>query len=211
MISKINPKTVTHCRQRPVGGIEQRVRSKIITRLQPFAFEQTPKYLGDVEMRRIRRKKEDMHPALLPQWPKLKQFSGSMDRGVVEHNHGFSLNCKREVIQITDYRICINAVFCCKPGCATSAVNHGEAIHTFTTLRWDINIFLGKFPSVWNIGFFKKMGFISVVKVNSAVIPQLFKLLQLPKLILVELRQVFPLWTYKETSEGNPLAAGVRL
>ena len=46
------------------------------------------------------------------------------------------------------------------------------------------------------------MGFISVEKVNSGVIPQLFKPLQLPKLILVELRREFPLWTFPYTSKS---------
>ena len=55
------------------------------------------------------------------------------------------------------------------------------------------------------------MGFISVIKVYGTFVPQPFKLLQLPKLVLVELRRWFALWTLPYTSKSCANALKKRL
>ena len=55
------------------------------------------------------------------------------------------------------------------------------------------------------------MGFIPVIKVYGAFAPQPFKLLQLPKLVSVELRRGFALWTFPYTSKSCANALKKRL
>ena len=55
------------------------------------------------------------------------------------------------------------------------------------------------------------MGFISVIKVYGTFAPQPFKLLQLPKLVLVELRRGFTLWALPYTSKSCANALKKRL
>lgn len=202
MISKVNHKTVSHCRQRSVSGIKERVRCEVITRLKPFSFEYAPKNFGNVKMRRIRWQEKEVKSSLFPDGSQCLKLLSSMNRSIVKHEEGLPLNAERKVVQVSNHLVGIDTFFCGKPASTTVAVNHGEAIESGTTLGRYENIFFGKFPSVGHICLFTEMGFISVKKINRAVMPQLFKLLQLPTLKLVELRRGFPLWTFSYTSKS---------
>lgn len=211
MIFEFNHKVFSHSRQSPVCGIKKRVRSEVISRLKLFSFEHPPKYLGNVKMRRIRWKEEQVQSSSLPQLAQGEQFLCPMYRCVVKHDDGLTFNGHGEVVQTANHRLCINALFCCEPMGSAMTVNHSEAVEPFATLRGNVNIFLGKFPAVWHIGFLAKMGLVSIIKVNRPVLPQSFKLLQLPKFIVVELRRGFPLRTFLYTSKSCANALKKRL
>ena len=132
-----------------------------------------------------------MQPPLLPYVPKCEQSFGPVYGRIVKYDHGLAPDGHGEVVQKTDHRVGINAFPACEPMGMTTAVNHGEAVEPRSSLRRYVNVFFGKFPAVWHICFLTDMGFISVIKVYGTFVPQPFKLLQLPKLVLVELRRGF--------------------
>ena len=191
MIFEVNHQFVSHGSQSPIGSVKERVSGKIISRLKPFPLEHPPKNLGDVKLRRIWRQEEKMQPSLLPYVPKCEQSFGPVYGRIVKHDHGLAPDGHGEVVQKTDHRVGINAFPACEPMGMTTAVNHGEAVEPRSSLRRYVNVFFGKFPAVWHICFLTDMGFISVIKVYGTFVPQPFKLLQLPKLVLVELRRGF--------------------
>lgn len=211
MIFEFNHKVFSHSRQSPVCGIKKRVRSEVISRLKLFPLEHPPKYLGNVKMWRIRGKEEQVQSSLLPQLAQGEQFLCPMYRCVVKHDDGLTFNGHGEVVQIANNHLCINVFSCCEPIGSAMTVNHGEAVEPFATLRGDVNVFLGKFPAVWHIGFLAKMGLVSIIKINRTVLPQPFKLLQLPKFIVVELRRGFPLRTFPYASKSCANALKKRL
>lgn len=53
MILKVNHKSVPHSCQCPVGGIEESVRSEVVTWLKPFSLEYSLKNLGEIKLWRI--------------------------------------------------------------------------------------------------------------------------------------------------------------
>ena len=211
MIFEVNHQSVSHCRQRPIGGIKERVCGKIISRLKPFALEHTPKDFGYVKLRGIWREEEKMQPSSLPYVTKCEQSFSPVYRGVVKHDHGLSPDGHGEVVQKSDHCVGINAFPGCKPMGMTTPVNHGEAVEPCSPPGRYVNIFLGEFPAVWHVCFLTDMGFISVIKVYGTFVPQPFKLLQLPKLVLVELRRGFTLWALPYTSKSCANALKKRL
>lgn len=211
MIFEVNNKSIPHSSQRPVGRIKERVRGKVIPWLQPFSLEHSPKNLGYVQMWGIWWQKENMQSSFLPQFAKCEQFLSPMYRSIVKYDDRLPVNAQRETVQEANHCISINAFRGCEPMHPAIAVNHGEAIESCATLGWNVNVLFGEFPSVWNVGILTEMGLVSVIKVYGAVVPQLFKLLQLPNLILVELRRGFPLRTFPYTSKSCANALKKRL
>ena len=72
--------------QRSVNSIEQRVRRKIVGRLNPFAFEDSPKSLGNVKMRRIWRQEEKIKASFLPNPAHFHHKLTAMYSGIIKHN-----------------------------------------------------------------------------------------------------------------------------
>lgn len=91
------------------------------------------------------------------------------------------------------------------------AVNHGETVKPRSALGRDMNVFFGELPTAWHVCLLTNMGLISAIKVYGTFAPQPFKLLQLPKLVSVELRRGFALWTFPYTSKSCANALKKRL
>ena len=161
----------------------------MIPGLKPFPLEHSPKDFGNVKLRGIGRQEEKMQSSSLPYVTKCEQSFSPVYGRVVKHDHGLASYGHGEVVKEANHRVGINAFHCCEPMCMTTAVNHGEAVEPGSPPGWYVNVFLGEFPAVWYIRFLTDMGFISVIKVYGTFVPQPFKLLQLPKLVLEILRQ----------------------
>lgn len=211
MIFKVDHKPISHSRQRSVCCIEEGVRRDVVTWLNPFSFKHSPKNLGDIELWGIWRKEEQVQPSLLPQSTKGEQLPCPVYWRIVKHDNRLLLDSQRETVKEADHSVCVNAVCSCEPVRPAVAVNHGEAVESRTTLGRNINVFLVELPSVRDISLLTKVGLVSIIKFYGTVMPQLFKLLQLPKLVLVELRRGFSLWAFPYTSKSCANALKKRL
>lgn len=172
MISKVNHKTISHSCQCPICGIKECVRSEVVTWLNPFSFEHSPKNLGNVELWRMRWNEELVQSSPFPQLTEREQFPCPMYRRIVKYNDSLPVNGQREIVKEADHCVCVNAACRREPACPTLAVNHGEAVEPRTSLRRDVNVFLVKLPSVRHTGILAKMGFVSVIKFYGTVMPQ---------------------------------------
>jgi hypothetical protein len=52
-MSIVNEESLSHVRQRPVGGVEKIVRTHIVLWSDPFPFQYSPNCFGNVQMRGI--------------------------------------------------------------------------------------------------------------------------------------------------------------
>lgn len=211
MIFKVNHKTISHCSQRSVCSIKECVRTNVVTRLKPFPFEHSPKHLSDVQMWRIWWQEEKVQTSFFPQRTQGEQLFRPVNGGVVKHYDRLALDGEREAVKKVNHPVGIYAFVCSKPMCPAMPIHHGEAVEPCAALRRYIDILFGKFPAVGHIRLLTNMGFISIVEVYLTFMPQLFKLLQLPKFVLVELRRGFPLRAFPYTSKSCANALKKRL
>lgn len=211
MIFEVNRQSVPHSRQRPIGGVKERVRCKIVSWLKPFSLEHPPKDFCYVELRGIRRQKEKMQPSPLPYATECEQSFSPVYGCVVKHDYGLAPDGHGEVVKERDHGVGIDAPPSREPMGMATSVNHGEAVEPGSVLGRDVNVFLGEFPTVRNIRFLTNMGFVPIIKVYGTVVPQAFKLLQLTQLMLVELRRGFTLWAFPYTSKSCANALKKRL
>lgn len=152
-----------------------------------------------------------MHSSFLPYRTQCKQLFRPVDRCVVKHDDSLSPDGKGEVVKEGYHPFGVNAFDGSKPMGTATTVHHGEAIEPCATLGRDIDIFFGEFPAVRHIPLLAKMGLVSIIEVYHTLMPQLLKLLQLPQLVLVELRRGFPLWAFSYTSKSCANALKKRL
>ncbi len=211
MIFKVSHQSVSYSSQSPIGSVKEGACRKIIFVLKPFSLEHPPKNLGDVKLWRIRRHEEKMQSSFLPYVTKCEQSFCLVYGRIVKHDHGLALNGYGEVVKKTNHFVRIDASSGCTPMGMAMAVNHGEAVEPGPSLGRDINVFLGKFPAIRHIRLLTNMGFVPIIKVYGSVLPQPFKLLQLPQLILVKLWRWFALWTFPYTSKSCANALKKRL
>lgn len=114
-------------------------------------------------------------------------------------------NAQGKIIEESDHGIRVNAFLCHEPVCPAMAVNHGETVKPRSALGRDMNVFFGELPTAWHVCLLTNMGLISAIKVYGTFAPQPFKLLQLPKLVSVELRRGFALWTFPYSPNLAPM------
>lgn len=203
MIFEVNHQSVSHSSQSQIGSIKDGVCRKTVFGLKPFPLEHTPKNLGDVKLWEIRRHEEKMQSYFLTYVSKHELSFSQVYGCVVKHDYGLALNGYGEVVKKTNHFVRIDASPSCEPMVMTMAVNHhGEAVEPGSSLRRNINVFLGKIPAIRHISLLTNMGFILIIKVYETVLPQPFNLLLLQQLILVELRRGFALWTLPNTSKS---------
>lgn len=84
----VNKERCADCGQSPVGGVEEGIGGLVVLRTYPLALEHAPQCLGDVEVRRVRRKEEEEKTPALPDRSQLLYEFASVDAGIVKHNDG---------------------------------------------------------------------------------------------------------------------------
>lgn len=190
----------TECRQSSIGGIQQGICGEIIHRSEPFALEDPPQGLCDIQMRTIWREKEDEQAPLLPDWAKLPHESASVYAGVVKYNECIPADTHRQPVKKVSNLLCGYVLSSREPLVSIVAVNHSEDIEPEASFRKDVDILSTELPSIRHIAFCTDMAFVSVVEVNETGRCLSFEFLQLLGLILIELRRGFTLWTFSYTS-----------
>lgn len=170
-------------------GGEQSMFIPIEMWLYPFTFQNLPKRFRDVEMRGIRRKIEYMET---PSFPSLKTslyLAALVDGGVIQNDHSFFADAKREILHKLDEPVGVYVLLCGKTMIYAVAVNHSEDIEPSAFVNGDAVILVLEFPCIKHISFGAYVAFITVIKVNETGFPLTFKLLQKFLLIRVLLRR----------------------
>ena len=188
------------CRQGPVRGIEERVRAGIVLWPEPLSFHYPPKGLDNVQVRGIGRDVEKKEPSFFPDRAHLPNFCIPMHAGIVEHDKGLFVDSEGILFEKINDFLGINGLTRAETLEAVVAVNHSKDIEPFGSFRWYIYVFSRKLPSVRDVAFGADMRFISIEEIDFSLGVKLFKFLQLPGLVLVELRRGHTPWTFSYTS-----------
>ena len=185
-----------------VDSIEKVVSRNIIRRLDPFSLEQSPKSLGYVEMRGIRRQEEKVKPPFLPYFSHFLHIFTFMYLGVVKHDERLHPYCKGEPVKE------IRDAFGCHAFGGTEAmvpaviVNHSPDVEPCASIRWNYDVFIGELPAIRHISFCTCEAPVSEMEIDKTFTPLLFKLLQLLLLISVELRRGYPFGRFPYTPKS---------
>ena len=186
--------------QRSIGCVKQGVCREIIHRSEPFALENPPQSLRNIQMRAVWRKKEEEQAALLPYRTTLLHELAFVHTRIVKHHKCIPADTHRQPVnKVCDF-LSRHVLRCGETLIAVVAVNHAEDIEPDTSFRRDIYILSTKLPAIRDITFCADMAFISVVEVYETVNCLSFEFLQLLGLIRIELRRGFPLRTFPYTS-----------
>ena len=186
--------------QGPVGGVEEGVGGLVVLRADPFALEDAPQGLGEVEVRRVRRKEEKEEPPFLPHWPQLLDGVAAVDRGVVKHDEGVPCpGLEGEPVEEVDDFGGGDALGGREPVVVVFPVNHAEDVEAGHPLRRDVHLLPGQLPAVGDVPFRADVALVGVVEVYAAFSGLSFKFLQLLNLVLVELRRGFSPWAFPYT------------
>lgn len=189
------------CCQRSVNSIEQRVCRRIVGRLNPFAFEDSPKSLGNVKMMRIRWMKE-IKTSFLTNPAHFHHKFTTMYSDIVKYNECLLFDGYGEIVK----EFCHS--FSCNSFCSTEShvidviIYYTEDIESFLLLGCDRNLLPRKCPTIRDITLGADMALITEIKVYQIVVKLTHKLLQFLQLILIELLRGFPLRTFSYTSKS---------
>lgn len=188
------------CRQYSVGGIEERVRTGIILRSEPLPFHYPPKGLDNVQVRGIGRDVEKKKSPLFPYRAHLPNFCIPVHAGIVKNYKGLFVDPEGILFEKINNLLGVDGLTRGETLEAVVPVNHSKDIKPFGPFRWDMHVFSGELPPVWDVALGAYMRFISIEEVDFSPGIKLFKFLQLSGLVLVELRRGYTPWTFPYTS-----------
>ena len=183
-----------------VGCIEQGICGAIIRRSEPFALEDSPERLGDIQMRTVRWEEKEIQSTFLPYRTEFSHELASVDARIVKDNESVLADTERKSVKKVGNPVSGHILSCGESFIPIVAVYHAENIESQTSFRWNIDILTAELPSVWHISLSADVAFISIIKVDETVFLLLYEFLQLLGLIRIELRRGFPLRTFPYTS-----------
>ncbi len=106
-----------HCAdtiQNSMGSIEECMRINIMGRFEPFGFEYSPQRFGDIEMRGVYGKIEDIKTSIFPFFNGLLHLSSCVDTGIVKDNECGAGNRCGKVINEVRHIFGLYALTACK-------------------------------------------------------------------------------------------------
>ena len=186
--------------QGTIGCVKQGVCGKIIHRSEPFALEDPPQSLSDIQMRTVWRKKEEEQAPLLPYRTKLLHELAPVYAGIVKHHECILADTHRQSVQKVCDSVSRHVIRCGEALITVVSVNHTEDIEPQASFRWNIYILSTELPAIRHITFLADVAFISVVEVYQTGNRLSFEFLQLLGLIRIELRRGLTLGTFPYTS-----------
>lgn len=199
MIFKVHIQYFSHIGQRSVCSMEQIVFANVILWLYPLSLEYSPKGSGKVEMWRIRGKKEDKKPPLLPNLSMTHHFSSPMNLRVIKYDNGLFLDSKGQGVKMLDDFVEIDGFGCSKSVIIGVSVDNAKAVESEFLIARDVIIFSLELPSIRHIATGTNMRLISVIKIYNTFCLLIFKFFQLLALVGVELRRGLSPWTFSYT------------
>lgn len=200
MIFKVYIQDFFHICQGSVCSVEQIVFANVILWLYPLSLKHSPKRFRQVEMRRVWRKKKDEKSSLLPKFTMVHDFPCPVNPCVIKHDNGLLADTKRQAVKILDDSLRVDGFSCGKPVIIGVSVDYTKAIEPEFLIGRDIIILSPELPSVRHIAAGAYMGFIPLIKVYKTFRMFIFKFLQLPALVGIELRRGLSPWTFSYTS-----------
>ena len=183
-----------------IGCIKQGICGAIIHRSEPFALEDSPQGLSNIQMRAVWWKEEKEQTALFPYGTKFPHEFAPVDTRVVKDNESVLADTERKPVKEVGDFVCRHILGCGESFISVIMVYHAENVEPQSSFGRDIDILAAELPSVWHISLGAYMAFISIIKVDETVLFLLYEFLQLLGLICIELRRGFPLWTFPYTS-----------
>lgn len=199
-MGKIDIEFSSKRRQRTVGCIEQGICGAIIRRSEPFALEDSPERLSDIEVRTVWRQKKEKQSTFLPYRTEFPHELAPVDTRIVKDNKSVLADMKRKPVKKVGDLVGSHILSRGESFIPIVAVYHAEDIEPQASFGWDIDILTAELPSVWHVSFGADVAFISIIKVDETVLFLLYEFLQLLGLVRIELRRGFPLRTFPYTS-----------
>lgn len=186
--------------QSSIGCVKQGICGKIIHRSEPFALEDSPQCLRDIQMRTVWWEKEKVQASLFPCRSKCPHEFAPVHAGIVKHHECILADTHRQSVKKVCDFICRHVFRCGETIVSVVAVNHAEDIEPEASFRWNMYILSTELPAIRHITFRADVALVSVVEVNDTGNCLSFEFLQLLGLVRIELRRGFPLWTFPYTS-----------
>lgn len=199
-MGKIDIEFGSKCSERTVGCIKEGICGDIIHRSEPFALEDSPKRLSNIQMRTIWWQEKEKQATLFPYRTKFLHELTSVDTCIVKYDKRVLSDTERKPVKEFGDLVGGHVLDCRESFIPIVAVYHTENIESQSPFGWYIDILTAELPSVWHISLGADMAFISIVEVDETVSFLLFEFLQLLGLIRIELRRGFPLRTFPYTS-----------
>lgn len=168
----------------------------IIMRLEPQSLEESPHRLRNVEVRRIRGKKEHEKSSFLP----LLSYQLRLGDGcVLQSDKSHFVNRLGIIVQpfrkfLSGYRV--NGV---KPFVFAFGRHHSENIESFLIIGRHVDIFIVELPFIRNIATGADMALIPEKEIDCSCTPLICKFLQLMAFELNKLRRGIYPWTFSCT------------
>lgn len=195
-MGKIDIEFSSKCSERTVGCIKEGICGAIIHRSEPFALEDSPESLSDIQMWTIWRQEKEKQAAFLPYRSELPHELASVDTRIVkDHTSILAYTKRKPVKEIGDF-IGRHILDSGESFISVVAVYHAENVEPQSPFGRNIDILAAELPSVWHISLGADVAFISIIEVDETVSFLLFEFLQLLGLIRIELRRGFPLRTF---------------
>lgn len=186
--------------QRTVGCIEQGICGAIIRRSEPFALEDSPERLGDIQMWTVGWEEKEIQSTFLPYRTEFPHELASVDACIVKDNKSVLADTERKSVNKVGNLVCGHVLSCGESFISIVGVYHAENIESQASFGRDIDILTAELPSVWHISLGADVAFISIKKVYLTVFFLFYEFLQLLGLVRIELRRGFPLRTFPYTS-----------
>lgn len=197
---KVDIEFRTKWSQCSIGRIKQGVCGNIIHRSEPFALEDSPQCLCNIQMRTVWRKEEEKQAPLFPYRAKFPHKFTPVHTCVVKYNKRVLADTERKPIKKVSDLVGGHILSGGESFIPVISVYHAENIESQSSFGRNIDILAAELPSVWHISLGADVAFISIIKVDETVFFLLFEFLQLLGLMRIELRRGFPLRTFPYTS-----------
>ncbi len=181
---------------------EQTMFISVVMWLNPFAFQYSPKSLGNIEMRRIWRQIEYMETSFFPSFKTILDFATFVDAGVIQNHNSLFGDSKREVVHEFYKLVGVDIVLSGEAVIHAVAVYHTEDVEPSAFVYGNAKLLVFEFPRIGYIPFCTNMAFITIIEVNETVFPLMFKLLQEFLLVCVLLRRGVPFGRFPYTSKS---------
>lgn len=199
-MGKIDIEFSSKCSERTVGCIKEGICGAVIRRSEPFALEDSPQRLRDVQMRTVRWKKEEKQSPFLPYRTEFSHELASVDGRIVKDNESVLADTERKPVKEVGDLVGGHVLGSRESLIPIISVYHAENVEPQASFGWNIDILAAELPSVWHISLGADVAFISIIEVDETVSFLLYEFLQLLGLIRIELRRGFPLRTFPYTS-----------
>ncbi len=143
---EVNSLPFSHICQTSVKSISRIVCTQVVRRIKPFFFEFSPQCLGNVQMRRIGRQKEQIQPPVLPMGYSFFYRLGFVYACIVQHYKCFLPYLKGEFFKELQNKLRINVLLGHFPFTFTLSVYQTKAVELVRFFRKEAYLLIGKLP-----------------------------------------------------------------